>query len=83
MEFKWYAEKFIEPRLEACTVSRGQALASGEACLVTRNDPMHDSVAYLRNNLKRETDILHEYLDRKSTRLNSSHIQKSRMPSSA
>ena len=27
--------------------------------------------------------ILHDHLDRKSTRLNSSHIQKSRMPSSA
>ena len=28
-------------------------------------------------------DYLDEYTDRKSTRLNSSHIQKSRMPSSA
>ena len=30
-----------------------------------------------------ELRIKRDYLDRKSTRLNSSHIQKSRMPSSA
>ena len=33
----------------------------GEACLVSRNDPMHDSVPYLRNALKNDTDILQEY----------------------
>jgi FAD/FMN-containing dehydrogenase len=58
---KWWAEKNLEHRLETCTVTRAQAMGDGEACLVTRNDPMHDSVAYLRNNLPRETDILHEY----------------------
>ena len=42
-------------------MTRAQAMGDGEACLVTRNDPMHDSVAYLRNNLPAETDILHEY----------------------
>jgi FAD/FMN-containing dehydrogenase len=36
-------------------------MGDGEACLVSRNDPMHDSVAYLRNDLRDETDILHEY----------------------
>jgi FAD/FMN-containing dehydrogenase len=61
MRLKWFAEKRLEPLLESCTVSRNQALGEGEACLVSRNDPMHDSVAYLRNNLARETDILHEY----------------------
>ena len=30
-----------------------------------------------------ERELLERYRDRKSTRLNSSHIQKSRMPSSA
>jgi FAD/FMN-containing dehydrogenase len=58
---KWWAEKNLEHRFEHCTVTRAQAMGDGEACLVTRNDPMHDSVAYLRNNLPRETDILHEY----------------------
>ena len=61
MRLKWFAEKRIEPMLESCTVSRNQALGEGEACLVSRNDPMHDSVPYLRNNLSDETDILHEY----------------------
>jgi hypothetical protein len=36
-------------------------MGEGEACLVSRNHPMHDSVEYLRNNLPRETDVLHEY----------------------
>lgn len=58
---KWFSEKYIEPRIESCTVTRAQAMKDGEACLVSRNDPMHDSVPYLRNALKGETDILHEY----------------------
>jgi len=58
---KWWAEKHLEHRFETCTVTRAQAMGDGEACLVTRNDPMHDSVLYLRNNLPAETDILHEY----------------------
>ena len=58
---KWWTEKNLEHRFESCTVTRAQAMGQGEACLVSRNDPMHDSVAYLYNNLPRETDILHEY----------------------
>lgn len=58
---KWWAEKNIEHRLESCTITRAQAMGDGEACLVSRNDPMHDSVAYLRDALPSETDILHEY----------------------
>ena len=61
MRMKWYAEKNIEPLMESCSVTRSQALAEGAACLVSRNQPMHDSVPYLFNNLKNETDILHEY----------------------
>lgn len=61
MRLKWFAEKYIEPMLESCPVSRNQALREGEVCLVSRNDPMHDSVPYLRNNIKNDTDILHEY----------------------
>jgi FAD/FMN-containing dehydrogenase len=58
---KWAAEKYVEPRLESCPVSRNQAMSEAEACLVSRNSPMHDSVAYLQNNLQDETDILQEY----------------------
>ncbi len=61
MRLKWFAEKHIEPRIESCTVTRNEAMGQGEACLVSRNDPMHDSVPYLRNALPDETDILHEY----------------------
>jgi FAD/FMN-containing dehydrogenase len=61
MRLKWFAEKYVEPRLESCPVSRNQALGEGEACLVARNQPMHDSVRYLKNGLAGETDILHEY----------------------
>jgi FAD/FMN-containing dehydrogenase len=58
---KWWSEKHLEHRFEACTVTRAQAMRDGEACLVSRNDPMHDSVPYLRNALKNDTDILQEY----------------------
>lgn len=61
MRFKWWSEKYLEPRFENCLVSRNQALGSGEACFVSRNEPMHDSVTYLKNSLLGETDILHEY----------------------
>ena len=60
-ELKWFSEKTLEPQFEACTVPRTTAMAEGEACLVTRNNPMHDSVPYLFNDLAGETDILHEY----------------------
>lgn len=60
-ELKWFTEKTLEPEFESCTVPRTTAMAEGEACLVSRNDPMHDSVPYLFNDLPAETDILHEY----------------------
>lgn len=60
-KLKWFTEKTLEPEFESCTVPRTVAMAEGEACLVSRNDPMHDSVPYLFNDLPAETDILHEY----------------------
>ncbi|MGC4026375.1 MAG: FAD-binding oxidoreductase [Mesorhizobium sp.] len=60
-EFKWFSEKTLEPHFESCTVPRTMAMGEGEACLVSRNNPMHDSVPYLFNDLPGETDILHEY----------------------
>lgn len=58
---KWFAEKHIDPLFESCTVTRQEAMAEGEACFVSRNEPMHDSVPYLLNSLTDQTDILHEY----------------------
>lgn len=60
-QLKWFSEKTLEPEFEACTVPRTAAISEGEACLVTRNNPMHDSVPYLFNDLAGETDVLHEY----------------------
>jgi len=60
-ELKWFSEKTLEPHFESCTVPRTMAMSEGEACLVSRNNPMHDSVPYLFNDLVGETDILHEY----------------------
>jgi FAD/FMN-containing dehydrogenase len=58
---KWFVEKHIGPLVQTCTVTRTQAMKDGEVCLVTRNDLTHESGSYLRNNLKNDTDILHEY----------------------
>ncbi len=58
---KWFAESNLEPEFEACTVPRTAALGEAEACFVSRNNPMHDSVPYLFNDLHDQTDILHEY----------------------
>lgn len=55
MRLKWWAEKYIEPWLESCPAGES------DGCLVSRNDPMHDSVPYLTNRLSGETDILQEY----------------------
>jgi len=61
MDIKWLVEKYVGPIVQPCTVTRNQAMKNGEACLVSRNDPMHESGLYLRNDLKNDTDILHEY----------------------
>ncbi len=61
MSMKWFVEKHIGPLVQTCTVTRTQAMQDGEMCLVTRNDLTHESGGYLRNNLRNETDILHEY----------------------
>jgi FAD/FMN-containing dehydrogenase len=61
MRLKWFAEKHLEPRLESCETSRTEGMGQAEACFVSRNQPMHDSVSYLKSSLPDETDILHEY----------------------
>ena len=45
--------------------------------------PMLCGTAFKNKGVQAMLDAVIDYLDRKSTRLNSSHIQKSRMPSSA
>jgi FAD/FMN-containing dehydrogenase len=58
---KWWSEKNLERRFEGCAVNRSAAMRSGEACLVSRNEPMHDSVLYLKTAQKGDTGILQEY----------------------
>jgi FAD/FMN-containing dehydrogenase len=56
---RWTLEQHFGPKLHAC-MSRNQAAVQKEACLVSRNEEMNDSMAYLRNQLN-DTDILQEY----------------------
>jgi len=56
---RWTLEKRFGPKLHTC-LSRNQATVQKEACLVSRNEEMSDSMAYLRNRLP-DTDILQEY----------------------
>ena len=58
---KWWAEKNAERRFEGCAVGRSAAIRSGEACFVSRNEPMHDSVLYLKDAQNGDTNILQEY----------------------
>ena len=56
---RWTLEKHFGPKLHDC-MSRNQATVQKEACLVSRNEEMNDSMAYLQNRLN-DTDILQEY----------------------
>lgn len=56
---RWALEKHLEPRVHPC-VSRNTAMNQKEACLVSRNQEMYDSMGYLKNRLY-DTDILQEY----------------------
>ncbi len=47
---KWVAEKYIDPYL-----------TGPNDTFISRNQVMHDSVEYLENIIRGETDILHEY----------------------
>lgn len=56
---RWALEKHLEPRVHGW-VSRNTAMNQKEACLVSRNQEMYDSMGYLKNRL-RDADILQEY----------------------
>ena len=76
----------ISPRLaEAALVARVAAPHDGEGELIDLARPLDGDVK-LQILTEKDVDALFVFrhsADRKSTRLNSSHIQKSRMPSSA
>ncbi len=56
---KWLAQKYLDSDTfyETCADKEQQ---TGN-CLVSRNEAMHDSVEYLKSDLKNQTDILQEY----------------------
>ena len=56
---RWMVEKYAEPYVHIC-LPRNQAMSRREACLVSRNQEMYDSMKYLKNTLA-DTDILQEY----------------------
>ena len=73
----WFAKENNDPRVAMIGWGEGGLLALHAAALDTRIDS-----ACVSGYFQKREDLWREP-DRKSTRLNSSHIQKSRMPSSA
>ncbi|HEV2796929.1 MAG TPA: hypothetical protein VGV65_04860, partial [Nocardioides sp.] len=58
---KWAAQRHLLPRLRTCETSRNAALVAAEACLVSRNQGLYNSLRLLDNELTQYTDVLHEY----------------------
>lgn len=58
---KWAAQRHLLPRLRRCETSRNDALRASEACLVSRNQGLYNSLGLLDNDLTQFTDVLHEY----------------------
>ena len=61
----------------------GHFMASGMESLAADLEKMDSRLQVSVRDWKDHKEVVKEIADRKSTRLNSSHIQKSRMPSSA
>jgi FAD/FMN-containing dehydrogenase len=57
---RWTLEKYIEPMLHRCVMTRNESMSQQEVCLVSRNQEMYDSVKNLQTKLP-DTDILQEY----------------------
>jgi FAD/FMN-containing dehydrogenase len=58
---KWAAQRHLLPRLRQCETSRNAALRGAEACLVSHNQGLYNSLGLLDNDLTQFTDVLHEY----------------------
>ena len=74
----------MQNTLKTTAVFTGRGLHSGAAVVMTvRAAPADHGIVFHRNDVASHADILARWEDRKSTRLNSSHLDLSRMPSSA
>ena len=58
---KWAAQRHLLPHLRRCETSRNAALRAAEACMVSRNQGLYNSLGLLDNELTQYTDVLHEY----------------------
>lgn len=58
---KWYGQKHVLPLFRQCYQPRNEALREPEACLVSRNQALSESLRLLKNKLPGDTDILQEY----------------------
>jgi FAD/FMN-containing dehydrogenase len=58
---KWAAQRHLLPHLRRCETSPSAALRATEACLVSRNQGLCNSLGLLDNDLTQYTDVLHEY----------------------
>ena len=69
----------FQTAIESCVHKRGMGYLEAIMWYCEQHNIEIEAVA----SLIKKSDAIKAKLDRKSTRLNSSHIQKSRMPSSA
>lgn len=58
---KWWGQKHILPAFRQCYTTRNDALGDPEACLVSRNQALSQSLDLLKNKIPDDTDILQEY----------------------
>ena len=58
---KWALQRDLLPHVRRCHEPRNEALRAAEACLVSRNQAMHNDLGLLRNNMTSYTDVLQEY----------------------
>lgn len=58
---KWYGQKHVLPLFRQCYQPRNEVLREPEACLVSRNEALSESLRLLKNKLPADTDILQEY----------------------
>ena len=75
---EWYEQVCLKAELAEFSTVKG--------CMIIRPNGYSIWQAiqdYFNENIIKKTNVRNAYLDRKSTRLNSSHIPLSRMPSSA
>jgi FAD/FMN-containing dehydrogenase len=60
-KLKWTAQRHLLPHVRGCEEAHDEALREADACMVSRNQAMFESLGLLQNRLTQYTDVLHEY----------------------